>query len=302
MIEMDRSRVLIMLFLYLLSTLNYAVTQVIPNPGLAFVHGTSDHRVDAAGVYWKTSFMEGVIKGLANPENYFVVHCDFSQYMWHEDAAVCAVDQLLEFINEKNITSLTLYSHSNGANIIRWILSNPTYDKRFMLLKNKIKQVIAIAPSSGGTPLADEVLNGGVFESSVSWLLGYGMDAVKQQRIGDMRIYNEELLFGSIGRPKLPIPFKVVVGTDASASPFSSATYCNGYWYNAGLKVTKLFLDTCSDGYLNCSSQTAVGEVWFHDIDKTENKIPLNHNQSRHSCFGFSELLISALATEGVEI
>ena len=63
-------------------------------------------------------------------------------------------------------------------------------------MKNKIKQVIAIAPSSGGTFLADEVLSGGIFETSLAWLLGYISDAVKQQRVGDMMIYNEELLFG----------------------------------------------------------------------------------------------------------
>lgn len=270
------------------------------NPGIAFIHGTKDHREDAYGDYWKVDFIDSVAQGLANPKNHYVVHCDFSQYMWHPDAAICVADQLQQFIDENQITSLTLYTHSDGANIIRWILSNPTYDSRFMALKRKISQVIALAPSSGGTPLADEVLNGGVFETSLAWLLGYLSDAVKQQRVGDMLIYNEELLLGSKGRPSLSVPFRVVVGTDVVASPFNSASYCNGYVLNSGLKLAKLYLDKCSDGYLNCADQAAAGEVWFQDIEKTQDGATLSHNQSRHSCFGLEKILISALASEGV--
>lgn len=296
---MDLPRILITLFLFLFSTLIQAHPESKSNPGIAFIHGTKDHREDAYGTYWKTDFIQSVTNALDNPDNYYVVHCDFSRYMWHEDSAFCVADQLLEFINEKKISSMTVYTHSDGGNVIRWILSNPTYDGRFMALKRKISQVIALAPSSGGTPLADEVLNGGVFETSLAWLLGYLSDAVKQQRIGDMLIYNEELLFGGTGRPTLPTPFKVVVGTDVHASPFSSSSYCNGYLLNSGLKIANLFLNTCADGFLNCDSQVLVGNVWFYDYEKTENAEPLSHNQSRHSCFGLDQILTTALATEG---
>lgn len=296
---MDLQRKIIALCLFLFSTLIQALPENTPNPGMALVHGTRDHREDAYGGYWKADFIDSMSKGLAKPENLLVVHCDFSQYMWHEDAANCVADQLLEFINKQNISSMTVYTHSDGANIIRWILSNPTYDGRYLALKNKISQVIAIAPSSLGTPLADEVLGGGVFETSLAWLMGYLSDAVKQQRVGDMLIYNEELLLGGKGRPSLSTPFKVIVGTDVFASPFSSGSYCNGYLLNSGLKITKLYLDTCADGFLNCTSQLAAGELLFYDRDKTENNAPLSHNQSRHSCFGFDQVLISALSTEG---
>jgi hypothetical protein len=301
MVEMDLQRVLIAVFLFLFSTLLQALPESDSNPGIAFVHGTRDHREDAIGGYWKAEFIHSIAHTLARPANHFVVHCDFSRYMWHEDAALCTAEQLLDFIKNKDITSLTVYTHSNGGNIIRWILSNPTYDKRFLELKGKIKQIIALAPASGGTPLADEVLNGGVFESSVAWILGYAADAVRQQRIGDMLIFNQELLLGTPGRPSLPIPFKVVIGTDVIASPFSSASYCNGYLSNTGLKITNMYLDKCADGFLNCSSQKLAGTVWFYDIDKTENRVPLNHNQSRHSCFGLEQILISALASEGIK-
>lgn len=281
------------------STLVQAITEDASNQGIVFIHGTSDHREDADGGYWKTDFMQSVAQHLPKPDNYYVVHCDFSQYMWHEEAADCVVKQIHGFVNEKHISHLTVYTHSNGGNIMRWILSNPAYNNQYSQVAHKIKQVVAIAPSSGGSPLADEIFHGGSFESNLAWLFSYATDALKQQRIGDMLIYNEQLLFGTKGRPSLSAPFKVIVGTDVLASPFSTASYCNGYMINAALKVSKLYLDECSDGVLNCSSQIKAGDLWFYDKEKTQDGGPLNHNQSRHSCLGFDSLLAQALSSEG---
>ncbi|CAM4488155.1 MAG: hypothetical protein LEGION0403_FIIPPAGN_00404 [Legionella sp.] len=292
---MDFKRVLIAFLLAVFSTL----TQADDNSGIAFVHGTGDHREDAYGDYWKIDFIDSVTQGLANPENYVVTHCNYTNYMWDETAGECTVDQLLKFIHDKNISKITVYTHSNGANVLRWILSNPTYNSRYMELKKHIGKVVALAPSSTGTPLADLALSGHVISSSLSWILGLHGDAIKQQRVGDMRIYNQELLLGTQGRPSLPVAFNPIIGTDVIASPLSSASYCNGYLLNSGLKITKLYLDKCSDGFLNCSSQEAAGTVWFYDKDHLENNWTLSHNQSRHSCFGLDKILISALATKG---
>lgn len=293
---MDFKRIFIAIF-FLISPFIYAQPSAVTheNLGIAFVHGTNDHRIDAYGVYWKADFINEMAQALPNPQNYYVVHCDYSKYMWDEEAAGCTANQLLEFIDHQRIDSLILYTHSNGANVMRWILSNPTYDKRYMRLKNKIKQIIALAPSSEGTPLADMLMNGGIFEASLSWLLGYAGDAVKQQRVGDMKIYNQELLFGTKNRPDLPVPFKAVIGTNVIASPLSSASYCNGYLLNSGLRIAKIYLDYCADGFLNCTSQAAAGTVWFYDKNKTEDKTTLSHNQSRHSCFGLEKILISVM-------
>jgi hypothetical protein len=299
-IKMDFKRILITLFLSFFSASIYAIPLTTNNIGIAFIHGTNDHRDDAEGGYWKNDFIVSITQELPNPENYYVVHCDFSKYMWDEEASGCTVNQLLAFIDNKKISALTIYTHSNGANIMRWILSNTTYDSRYLRLKDKITQIIALAPSSAGTPLADILFNGGIFESSLSWLLGYDVEAVKQQRIGDMCIYNQELLFGTKDRPALSKPFNAVIGTDVGASPFSSASYCNGYVLNLGLKTSKLFLDSCADGFLNCSSQTAAGTVWFYDKDQLDDNSTLSHNQSRHSCFNLEKILITALDSKGV--
>ncbi|ARG97209.1 hypothetical protein [Legionella micdadei] len=297
---MDLLRFAICLFLFFCASLAYSVEKPFENLGVAFIHGTHDYSKGAEGVYWKQKFLNSVIQGLPNPNNYYVVHCDFSRYMWHEDAGGCVVNQLTEFINNKQITKLIVYTHSNGGNVIRWILSNPTYDTRYLNLVKHIAQVIALAPSSGGTELADEVIDGNGFEETLAWLLGYQNDAVKQQRVGDMALYNEEILLGTLGRPTLPVPFRVVIGSDVDASPFTKAAYCNGFLLNTGLKITQSYLRNCSDGFLDCASQILAGDLWFYDWQKTIRQTPLSHNQSRHNCFGLDQILRNDLLAQGV--
>ncbi len=298
---MERFSFLFIVFIYFLSTLfSYGYPQTSPRTGIAFVHGTNDHSDNAIGGYWKSTFISEIANAMPKPDWVYVVHCDYSDYMWNEAAAGCTVDQLLNFISVQQLDKLVLYTHSDGANVVRWILSNPTYDPRYMKLFPHVKEVIAVAPSSGGTPLADEVLSGGLFEEGVGWLLGYRNNAVKQQRVGEMARYNQEILMGGEGQPALAVPFKVVVGSSVAASPLSSASYCNGYFLNTALKVTKIYLDYCADGFLDCRSQEAAGEVWFYDREQMDNGNTLSHNQSRHTCFGMDRLLLNHLAAEGV--
>lgn len=272
------------------SPMSYAITDAV-----VFIHGTSDHREDALGGYWKADFIEKVAAGLPKPQNTLVIACDFRQYMWDNDAAGCVARQIGAFIKERGAQEITVITHSNGANVMRFILSNPSFDEQYQSVTPYIKRVLAISPSSGGTPLADEAIDGSVFEESVGWLLGYRSNSVRQQRTGDMAIYNASLLFGTAGRPALAVPFEVVVSSDVSASPISKASYCNGFWLNAGLKLTKLYLDSCADGFLECRSQTEAGNIWFKDIEKTQNALTLSHNQSRHDCFGMADILIEKI-------
>lgn len=293
-------RLFISFCLIILSVTAFSLQKSSENYGIAFLHGTNDHRQDAESEYWKNDFTNSVAEVLAKPENKLVLHCNFTHYMWEEAASGCVANQLLQFIDDKKITKLILYTHSNGGNVIRWILSNPTYDPRFLRLTKIIHQVNAIAPSSGGTILADDAVDGSQFEAGLSWLLGYNNNAVKQQRIVDMAIYNDEVLFGTKGRPSLPTSFRAVIGTDVAASPFIPTSYCNGYLLNAGLKVTKGYLEKCADGYLDCSSQIQAGSIWFYDYQKTNDHSTLSHNQSRHSCSGFEQILRNDLVLQGV--
>jgi hypothetical protein len=260
------------------------------NTGVAFVHGTGK-QTDALNDYWQSGFVNSVRQGLPNQANYVVINCDFEQYMWDSRAAGCLATQLSGFISSKGITDLVVITHSNGGNVMRWILSNPTYDSRYPNIISKIRWVNAVAASSAGTPLADATMAGNVFEQAVGWLLGYKSDAVRMQQLSWMAQYNQNNLLGTAGRPALPKGFWSVVGTDVDSSPFDGDSWCGGYQLNVGLEVTQNWLDGCSDGFLNCSSQQAAGRLWFRDVDRMAGREPLSHNQSRRACFGLDVIL-----------
>jgi hypothetical protein len=270
-----------------LATLLFSAA-ALANTGVAFVHGTGK-QTDAYHDYWQAPMITSVIKGLTNQSNYVVVNCDFNQYMWDSRASGCLATQLYNFITSKHIDDLVVITHSNGGNVMRWILSNPTYDSRYPTIINAIRWVNAIAPSSAGTPLANAVIAGNVFESSLGWLLGYKSDAVRQQQTSWMAYYNANNLYGTAGRPALPVGFWDIVGTDVISAIWNSDAYCGGYTLNVGLQITMAWLDSCADGFIECSSASAAGSVWFRDTDGTGHH--LSHNQSRRACFGLDVIL-----------
>lgn len=258
--------------------------------GVAFVHGTGK-QTNAYADYWTAEMVDSVRLGLPNTANYTVINCDFEKYMWDSAAAGCLATQLTSFITAKGITDLVIITHSNGGNVMRWIMSNPTWDSRYPNIISKIRWVNALAPSSLGTPLADAVTNGTVFEQALGWLLGYASDAVKMQQVSWMAYYNANYLYGTAGRPALPKGFWDVVGSDVDSAIWDPDSYCGGYSLNVGLEVTQAWLASCSDGFLNCTSQAGAGTVWFYDTSVTAGSEPLSHNQSRRKCFGLDVIL-----------
>ena len=267
-----------------------AATSAHAVTGVAFVHGTGN-QTNAYNDYWQPAFVNSVRQGLPDQSKYLVVNCDFEQYMWDSRAAGCLATQLTSFINGQGITDLVVITHSNGGNVMRWILSNPTYDSRYPNIIAKIRWVNAVAASSAGTPLADATMNGNVFEQALGWLLGYKSDAVRMQQLSWMAQYNQNNLLGTAGRPALPKGFWNVVGTDVDSSPFDGDSWCGGYTQNVGLETTQNWLSSCSDGFLECTSQSAAGTVWFRDVDRMAGREPLSHNQSRRACFGIDRIL-----------
>jgi hypothetical protein len=134
-------------------------------------------------------------------------------------------------------------------------------------------------------------MQGNVFESALGWLLGYKSDAVRMQQTSWMDYYNNSYLFGTSGRPSLPKTFYNVVGTDVETSIFDGDSYCGGYSLNLGLEITQAWLNSCSDGFLECSSQEGAGTTWFRDTARTAGREPLSHNQSRRKCFNLDRIL-----------
>ena len=264
------------------------------NTGVAFVHGTG-HQVDALNEYWTWPMVNSIVQGLPNQGNYLVVNCDFEQFAWHEDASGCLATQLNDFIDTNTITDLVVITHSNGGNVIRWILSNPTWDGRYPPIIENLRWVIALAPSSLGTPLADAVMDGNIFEEVLGWLLGYANNAVKMQQVAHMAYLNEHWLLGTSGRPGLPKAFNNVVGSDVDSAIWDPDSYCAGYLESVALEVTQEWLTSCSDGFLDCDSQSGVVGRTFTDFNFTEGSEPLNHNQSRRDCFGLDERIRDVL-------
>ncbi len=280
-------RIALVLLLALGTTSAYATSA---GTGVAFVHGTG-HQTDAYNDYWQPTMVNTVRQGLVNQNNYTVINCEFEQYMWDSRAAGCLATQLTAFITSKNITDLVVITHSNGGNVMRWIMSNPTWDSRYPAIISKIRWVNALAPSSAGTPLADAVISGNVFESALGWLLGYKSDAVRMQQVSWMSYYNQNYLLGTSGRPGMSKGFWSVVGTDVETAVWDGDSYCGGYSLNVGLEITQAWLASCSDGFLECSSQRAAGNVWFNDTTRMAGGEPLSHNQSRRACFGLQNIL-----------
>ncbi len=258
--------------------------------GVAFVHGTGKQS-NALVDYWTAAMVDSVRLGLPVASNYVVINCDFEKYMWDPAAAGCLAGQLATFIKARSITDLLVITHSNGGNVVRWILSNPTYDSRYPAVIKAIRWVDALAPSSLGTPLANAVISGTVFEKSLGWLVGYKSEAVTMQQTDHMALYNANWLYGTTGRPALPRELWAVVGSDVDSSPLDSDSYCGGYSSNVGLETTQWWLADCSDGFLDCSSQAGAGYEWFHDSDYTIEAEPLSHSQSRRNCFGLDTIL-----------
>ena len=258
--------------------------------GVAFVHGTGS-QTNALNDYWTSAFVNSVRQGLPDQSKYVVVNCDFTQYMWTSGAAGCLATHLYNFITTQGVNDLVVITHSNGGNVMRWILSNPTWDSRYPTIINNIRWVNALAPSSLGTPLANAVISGTVFEVAVGWLLGYANDAVRMQQTSWMASYNASWLLGTAGRPALPKGFWNVVGTDVDSAVWDPDSYCGGYSQNVGLEVTQAWLSSCSDGFLDCTSQAGAGRVWFYDTSVTAGAEPLSHNQSRRPCFGLDVVL-----------
>lgn len=258
--------------------------------GVAFVHGTGS-QTNALDDYWTAEMVSSVRQGLPDPSKYVVVNCDFEQYMWTSGAAGCLAGYLYDFVTSQGIDDLVVITHSNGGNVMRWILSNPTWDSRYPTIINSIRWVNALAPSSLGTPLADAVISGTIFEQALGWLLGYASDAVRMQQVGWMAYYNADWLYGTSGRPALPKGFWNVVGTDVETAVWDPDSYCGGYTLNLGLEVTQAWLSSCSDGFLDCSSQNGAGFLWFYDDWYTDGGEPLSHNQSRRKCFGLDVIL-----------
>jgi hypothetical protein len=241
--------------------------------GVAFVHGkggTDLANPTVAWNYWTTDMIKTTTKGYAIP--HVVCSYDGTRAMW--DAAGQVAGQLHNFITTQGITDLVIETHSFGGVVIRWILSNPTYDSRYPTIINAVRWVNSIAAPQRGSEAAD--LAGTL---SGSWLTGWLVSLVGQNNASTqncqtaaMAYYNQYWLKGTAGRPALPKPVYWISGWGL----------WNDYYYR--FHSEDLGLATLSgvagmpgedDGMVSEYSAQAVGTAWF----RTE----ANHHHNRRN-------------------
>jgi triacylglycerol esterase/lipase EstA (alpha/beta hydrolase family) len=97
--------------------------------GVVFIHGKGGADLAQASVaraYWGDDMIRATTKGYTIP--YLVCSYDGTQYMWV--AAGTVAGQITTWMNANAIDDIVIETHSFGGVVIRWILSNPTYDSR----------------------------------------------------------------------------------------------------------------------------------------------------------------------------
>lgn len=226
--------------------------------GVVFVHGKGGADLAnqaTANAYWGTDMIRAVTKGYAIP--HLVCHYDGTKYMWV--AAGQVAGQITTWMNANGIDDIVVDTHSFGGVVMRWMLSNPTYDSRYQPILARLRWVNAIAPPNKGSEAAN--LAGTL---SGSWLTGWLVDLVGQNNdstrnctTSSMSYYNQYYLKGTSGRPALPKGYYNVAGTGlwndfAHSEDYGLATLSGV----AGMPGE-------DDGMVSQYSAQGAGTIWF---------------------------------------
>ena len=250
--------------------------------GVVFIHGkggTDLANPSVARAYWTEDMIRATTKNYTIP--YLICSYDGTQYMWVAGGQVAG--QIYNWMNANAVDQLVIETHSFGGIVIRWIMSNPTYDSRYQPIINRIKWVNSISPPNRGSEAAD--LAGTL---SGSWLTGWLIDLVGQSNdstrncsTSSMSYYNQYYLKGTSGRPALPKTVWNIAGTGlwndfAHSEDYGLATLSG----IAGLPGE-------DDGMVAQYSAQSVGVAWF----TTE----ANHHHNRRNDY---RKIGDALATD----
>jgi len=270
----------VLFFILILTLLAAAAAEA--KTGVVFIHGkggTDLANPSVARAYWTDDMIRATTKGYAIP--YLICSYDGTQYMWVAGGTVAG--QIYNWMNANAIDDIVIETHSFGGVVIRWILSNPTYDYRYQPIINRIRWVNSIAPPNKGSEAAD--LAGTL---SGSWLTGWLVDLVGQKNnsttnctTSSMAYYNQYYLKGTSGRPSLPKTIYNIAGyglwNDFAHSEDYGLATLSGI---AGLPGE-------DDGMVAQYSAQSVGVAWF----TTE----ANHHHNRRNDY---RKIGDALATD----
>jgi len=177
--------------------------------------------------------------------------------MWIGGDQVAA--QIYDWMNANNIDDIVVNTHSFGGTIIRWIMSNPTWNTRYPAITARIRWVNTLAAPHKGSEAANlaGTLGGSWLTGWLVNLVGSNTDAHKNCRTDWMAYYNQYWLYGTAGRPALPRSLYTVAGTGlwndfAHSEDYGLATLSGV----AGMPGE-------DDGMVSQYSAQGVGSVWF---------------------------------------
>lgn len=226
--------------------------------GVVFIHGKGASNLadpNTARAYWTDDMIRATTKGYAIPS--LVCHYDGTQFMWVAGGQVAG--QIYDWMMANAIDDIVVETHSFGGVVIRWILSNPTYDSRYQPIIDRLRWVNSIAAPNKGSEAADlaGTLSGSWLTGWLVDLVGQNTDSTKNCRTDWMAYYNQYYLKGTSGRPALPKTVYNVAGTGlwndfAHSEDYALATLSG----IAGLPGQ-------DDGMVAQYSAQGVGVVWF---------------------------------------
>lgn len=291
-----------------------------PLGGVVFVHGTGDYSPEGAtSKYWT----QASVDAMRNGRPYLVVGypgvscAGFEQCSWG-----AIVDQISSWVSANDIPHFTVITHSNGANPVRYMLGHPgavsASGHTVQSVTSRISQVIFLAPTLAGTPLADQITSSDSTLYSLVGLVELFWDEIDreamgskpslvQQRLDSMRFYNSVGTFaGSQGATTVGgKPISVVRGNFVHAKLFSSDAHCGGpvsiagitfptsYPFTLALKVAATIgwgsPDAATDGFIGVESSGYFGNIIIDDSR-------LNHHQSRRGCHSSGNIIARKVA------
>ncbi len=300
--------------------------------GVVFIHGTGDspgtmtcsgQNCTVSAAYGGSNYWEaGEVASIANGRPYAVVGFDGGScapwpqsgdgtYGHVSNGAACPlpttegnadviVSQIQQFLNT-GITEIELVTHSGGSNQARYILQNYTRNQSYTNVKNATVRVTAIAGTTLGTYLANEVFSGGI-TSLIGGLVGYGGEGVNLLRTNYMTTYNgASSYFGGIKNPVNGVNFYSTGGVSGTTcygftlwgacigikGPTLGGSSCDSLLDDVALlALHTLYLDTndsstarnsCSDGFISCMGSQRLGNTFAYAQKQ-------DHNQSRRQC------------------
>jgi hypothetical protein len=255
----------------------------------------------AAENYWES----GNVSSMANGENYLVV-----SYQGLSNAPTVGwgqvVDQIQEYVQTFGITDITIVTHSDGANVIRYAEAHPTQPSPTgsgntwnSAVGSRLAATILMAGTNKGTPLADEVytlINLPIIGDIADLLIGsagYVGPAVLYQEQANMQAANYNWTFGATpdeGQSYTSYWLNGAYLWDFAGQGTSYNVFggqCDSYWEAFGLWTVSGLVgwnwygDNPSgntDGFVGQDSATYIGMQWMTSNNQQ------NHNQSRRAC------------------